>query len=110
MPEKSIAHAPERSRYELKLDGEVVGVADYKQDAKVRSFTHTGVEPAHRGQGLAAELIDFALRETQEAELEVLPYCWYVRDHIAKNPQYLELVPGESRAGFGLGATRLAKS
>ena len=103
MPEKSIVHAPEHLRYELKLDGEIVGVADYKQDGNVRSFTHTGVEPAHRGQGLAAELIDFALREAQEAGLEVLPYCWYVRDHIAQHPEYIELVPAESRASFGLG-------
>ena len=103
MPEKSIAHAPEHSRYELKLDGQIVGVADYKQDGNVRSFTHTGVEPAHRGQGLAAELIDFALRETQETGLEVLPYCWYVRDHIAAHPEYTELVPAARWAGFGLG-------
>jgi len=101
VPEKTIAHAPERSRYELELDGEIVGVADYKQDGKVRSFTHTGVEPAHRGQGLAAELIDFALREAREAGLEVLPYCWYVRDHIAAHPEYVELVPGKSRASSG---------
>jgi predicted GNAT family acetyltransferase len=102
VPEKTIADAPEHSRYELKLDGEIIGVADYKQDGKVRSFTHTGVEPAHRGQGLAAELINFALREARDSDLEVLPYCWYVRDHIAAHPDYMELVPAESRASFGL--------
>jgi predicted GNAT family acetyltransferase len=77
-------------------------VADYTQDGNVRSFTHTGVEAAHQRQGLAAELIDFALREAQEAKLEVLPYCSYVRDYISQHPQYLELVPPESRSGFGL--------
>jgi predicted GNAT family acetyltransferase len=101
VPEKTIAHAPEHSRYELKLDGEVVGVADYTQDGNVRSFTHTGVEPDHRGEGLAGELIEFALREAQEEKLEVLPYCSYVREYIAGHPEYMELVPVESRAGFG---------
>jgi predicted GNAT family acetyltransferase len=100
--EKTIAHAPEHSRYELELDGRIVGVADYRQEGDVRSFTHTGVEPERRGQGLAAELIDHALREAQEEGLEVLPYCWYVRDHIAKHPEYADLVPAESRASFGL--------
>jgi predicted GNAT family acetyltransferase len=103
VPEKTIAHAPQHSRYELKLDERVVGVADYRQDGSVRSFTHTGVEPDHRDEGLAAELIEFALRETRDAGLEVLPYCWYVRDHIAGHPEYLELVPVESRGSFGLG-------
>jgi predicted GNAT family acetyltransferase len=101
VPEKSIAHVPDQLRYELKLDGHVVGVADYIEDGNVRSFTHTGVEPDHRGQGLAAELIEFALREAQEAEVEVLPYCWYVRDHIAQHPEYTELVPAASRGSFG---------
>lgn len=103
MPEKTIIHAPEHSRYELKLDDQIVGVADYKQAGDIRSFTHTGVDHAHRGQGLAAELINFALREAQQADLEVLPYCWYVRDHIAKHPEYMELVPVKRRASFGLG-------
>jgi predicted GNAT family acetyltransferase len=102
VPEKTIADAPQHSRYELELDGRVVGVADYRQDGKVRSFTHTGVDPDHRGEGLAAELIEFALRDAREAGLEVLPYCWYVRDHIAHHPEYVQLVPAESRAGFGL--------
>jgi predicted GNAT family acetyltransferase len=103
VPQKTIAHAPGRSRYELRLDDRVVGVADYKQDGDVRAFTHTGVEPAHRGQGLAAELVDFALGEVQEGNLRVLPYCWYVHDHISQHPEYLELVPAESRGSFGLG-------
>jgi predicted GNAT family acetyltransferase len=102
VPEKTIAHASEHSRYELKLDERVVGVADYRQDGNVRSFTHTGVEPDHRGQGLAAELIEFALREAREEKLEVLPYCWYVRDYIAQHPEYMELVPTNSRSSFGL--------
>jgi uncharacterized protein len=104
VPEKTIAHDPERSRYELKLDGRIVGVADYRQEGNVRSFTHTGVETAHRGQGLAAELIDHALREAQEDGFEVLPHCWYVRDHIARHPEYMELVPAASRGSFGLDA------
>jgi uncharacterized protein len=102
VPKKTIAHAPEHSRYELKLDERVVGVAEYRQEGNVRSFTHTGVQPEHRGQGLAAELIEFALREAREVKLEVLPSCWYVRDHIAQHPEYRELVPAESRASFGL--------
>jgi predicted GNAT family acetyltransferase len=101
-PEKTISHEAERRRYELRLDGQVVGIADYVEEGRVRSFTHTAVEPRHRGQGLAAELVDFALREAREGDVQVLPSCWYVRDHIAQHPEYLELVPGDRRRSFGL--------
>lgn len=103
MPEKSIAHDHDRCRFELRRDDEVVGVADYREADGVRSFTHTETDRQHRGQGLAAELVEFALRDTQHAGLKALPLCWYVRDYIAEHGELLELVPEEQRGRFGLG-------
>lgn len=102
MPEKTISHEPERNRYELRLDDRVVGVADYAHDGDALAITHTGVEPRFRGQGLAGELIEFALRDMRESGEQVLPYCSYVSDYIARNSEYLELVPEERRRAFGL--------
>jgi uncharacterized protein len=102
MPEKAIVHEPERSRYVLRLDDRVVGVADYMRDGDALAITYTGVEPRMRGQGLAGELVDFALRDIRESSSKVLPYCSYVSDYIARNPEYLELVPEERRRAFGL--------
>jgi predicted GNAT family acetyltransferase len=102
MAEKSIVHEPERNRYALRLDDEVVGVADYVRDGDALAITHTGVEPRLRGRGLAGELVDFALRDLGESDLKVLPYCSYVSDFIARRPEYLELVPAERRRAFGL--------
>ena len=102
MPEKTIAHEPERNRYALRLDDRVVGVADYMRDGEALAVTHTGVEPRLRGQGLAGELIEFALRDMREAGFGVLPYCSYVSDYIARNPEFLELVPADRRQAFGL--------
>jgi uncharacterized protein len=92
----------DRNRYELRLDDRVVGVADYVRDGDALAVTHTGVEPRFRGQGLAGELIEFVLRDMREAGLQVLPYCSYVSDYIARNPEHLELVPTERRRAFGL--------
>lgn len=102
MPEKTISHEPERNRYELRLDDRVVGVADYVRDGGALAITHTGVEPRLRGRGLAGELIEFALRDMREAGERVLPYCSYVSDYIARNPEHLDLVPEERRRSFGL--------
>ncbi|HEX2265875.1 MAG TPA: GNAT family N-acetyltransferase [Solirubrobacterales bacterium] len=101
-PEKTIAHEPERSRYALRLDGKVVGVADYARDGDALAITHTGVEPRLRGQGLAGELVEFVLDDIRDSDLQVLPYCSYVSDYIARRPEYLELVPAERRRAFGL--------
>lgn len=91
-----------RDRYELRLDDRVVGELDFRREGDLLSITHTGVAPSHRGQGLAAELVEFALREVRESGLKVLPYCSYVSDYIAKHPEHRELVPAERRRSFGL--------
>jgi len=100
--EKNITHAPERNRYELRLDDEVVGVADYRRDGDQLAITHTGVDPGLRGRGLAGELVEFTLCDIRRQDLAVLPYCSYVSDYIARHCEHLELVPAERRREFGL--------
>jgi predicted GNAT family acetyltransferase len=91
-----------RGRYELRLGDSVVGELDYMRDGNAIAITHTGVRPSHRGQGLAGELVEFALRDLRDSGSEVLPYCSYVSDFIARRPEYVELVPPEQRPRFGL--------
>lgn len=97
-----IAENPQRSRYELRLDGELVGVADYIRADTVDSFVHTETVARFRGRGLAAELIEFALAASRESGREILPYCSFVSEYIGSHPEYLELVPAERRGEFRL--------
>jgi predicted GNAT family acetyltransferase len=82
----------ELSRYELEVDGELVGIADYRVDGTAVVFPHTEIRPSLRGQGLAAALIRAALDETRAAGQTVVPQCSYVADFIASNPEYRDLV------------------
>jgi len=45
------------------------------------------------------------LTPTRQAGREALPYCPFIRDYIARQPAYLDLVPPQQRADFGLPAT-----
>jgi predicted GNAT family acetyltransferase len=92
----------DRSRYELRLDGEVAVVADYQRHGKQLSFTHTGTDPRMRGRGLAGQLIEQALAEAKAAGDEVLPYCSFVSDYIRSHDEYLDLVPIDRRGDFAL--------
>jgi uncharacterized protein len=92
-----VRHNPERSRYELVADGEVVGVADYRRQDDTWIFPHTEITPARRGHGLGAELVQGALDDVRRAGGTVVPRCWYVSDFIAAHPDYQHLLatPGE---------------
>ncbi len=82
----------ERSRFEIRLDGELVGLVDYYDDDGVRAFPHTEVDPTHQGKGLAGKLVGSALTTTREEGLKVDPICPYVATFIRRHPQYADLV------------------
>ena len=77
--EPVVTHAPERSRYEIALDGQRVGVAAYVDDGERRIFHHTEIDDAYGGRGLAGTLVRAALRATRDAGKRIVPVCPYVR-------------------------------
>jgi uncharacterized protein len=82
----------ERSRYELLVDGQVVGVADYHVDGDRWTFPHTEIARERRGQGLGAELVQAALDDVRRAGGTVVPRCWYVAEFIDTHPGYADLL------------------
>jgi uncharacterized protein len=93
---------PERSRYELRVAGELAGFLTYKRRGEQISLIHTEVEPAFQGMGLATHLARFSLDDARSHGVSVLPFCPYVNSWIRKHQGYEDLVPEDRRAEFGL--------
>ena len=83
---------PDRTRYELHIDGELVGVLDYEVHDDVVVIPHTEIERARRGHGLGAILVRGALDDVRSQGRLVLPQCWYVREFIEANTSYADLL------------------
>jgi uncharacterized protein len=86
-----VRNAQERSRYEVLVDGQVVGVADYRIYGDVVVMPHTEVVPEMRRRGLAARLVAHALDDVRAAGQRVDPRCWYVAGFIDDHPEYADL-------------------
>ncbi len=96
---------PDRRRYEVTEDDELVGLTTYRLSEGVIDLDHTEVDPARRGRGLAAVLVGAVLDDARSRGLAVLPHCPYVADFIGGHrADYLHLVPEDRRAQFGLDA------
>jgi predicted GNAT family acetyltransferase len=96
---------PEQSRYEILVDDRPAGFSAYKLTPGRIAFTHTEIGDAFSGRGLARRLVADELADVRRRGLAVLPFCPYVRQVIASNPDlYLDLVPTTMRARFGLPA------
>jgi uncharacterized protein len=98
----AVADAPERERFEISLEGTVVGFTDYHRGPRALSLIHTEIDPAHGGEGLASKLIRATLDTARGEGLAVLPFCPFVRNFIEAHKEYLDLVPAERRAEFRL--------
>ena len=99
-----VVDAPERSRFEVLVDGELAGFAEYHRRPRGISFVHTSIDPRFEGQGLGSTLARTALSAARADGLAVMPFCPFVRGYIARHREYVDLVPADLRAQFGLTA------
>ena len=103
VPERiEVADAPERERYEISIDGKVVGFTAYRVRPGLIAFVHTEVDERLQGRGLADRLIRFALQDARARGLAVLPFCPFVNAFIERHREFEELVPDTNRKQFGL--------
>ena len=80
------------SRYELLVDGELAGVADFHLQGEAVVLPHTEIDPRRRGQGLGAILVQGVLEDVRHAGRTVIPSCWYVAQYIDEHPEQRDLL------------------
>ena len=80
-----VTHDEAAHRYEGRLDGQVVALADYVPQDGAIAMTHTEVAPEHEHEGLATQLVDEALADVRRRGLRVVPACSFVRLHVQRH-------------------------
>ena len=84
---------PDQHRYEARLGGDLVGIAEYRLHGEDQIvFTHTEVADAAEGKGVGGRLVRLALDDVRGRGLGVVPRCPFVRSYIEKHPEYQDLV------------------
>ncbi|MCU1444156.1 MAG: hypothetical protein JWQ59_2306 [Cryobacterium sp.] len=92
-PGALVRHEPALARYTVWLDNQPVGLADYVATGRDIRFTHTEVDPAHRGKGLAGILIEQALDDVRTRLcVPIVAECPYVAEWIDRNVEYQDLL------------------
>lgn len=79
-------------RFELRMDGEVVSVADYTSSDRVVTVPHVGTRPEHRDRGNAGRLMDGLLGILRASDRTIVPLCPFAAQHIRENPKWNNLV------------------
>jgi predicted GNAT family acetyltransferase len=87
-----VRKVPDRSRYELVVDGELLGIADYQVQDGFVVLPHTVIDSAHRGQGLGDVLVEGVLADVRREGKKVVPLCWFVADYVERHEEAADLV------------------
>jgi uncharacterized protein len=80
------------SRYEVMVEGLVVGICEYVVTDEAVVLPHTMIYPSMRARGLAVRLVRHALDDLASRGLRVVPTCWFVAEFIEANPEFQPLV------------------
>ena len=73
-----VIHNSDQNRYEIWLDGEKVGHADYSRMPGQLHLVHTEVDPAHQGKQLAGILMQGLVDDVRATGgLKLVPVCSY---------------------------------
>lgn len=87
-PRTAVIHQPDRTRYELTVDGEVAGIAGYTDIDGVRVFIHTVIHEKFEGRGLASVLVRGAIAHTVDGGAAFAATCPYVLHWLSKNHEF----------------------
>src|SRR5206468_7454836 len=90
--EAEVVDVPEKNRYELRLDGRLIGLAAYRRRNGRIVFIHTEVDESCEGRGCGSRLAEFALEDARREGLEVVPLCPFIAHYIERHPEYEQLV------------------
>lgn len=87
-----VADNPEKSRFEIRVDGTLAGFADYRTRPGRIVLTHTEIDAEFGGRGLGSRLVREALDSARAAGLGVTPHCGFVAEYIRRHPEYQDLL------------------
>lgn len=90
--ETEVVDVPDANRYELRLNGHLVGLAAYRRRNGRIALIHTEVDEACSGRGFGSRLAAAALDDARRKGTVVVPLCPFIAHYIDRHPEYEELV------------------
>ncbi|WP_243229158.1 GNAT family N-acetyltransferase [Microbacterium sp. CIAB417] len=82
MTDTAVTRNDEASRYEIRLGDTLAGFAEFERRPGEIRFTHTEVDPAFQGKGLAGVLASAALADASASGDTIVPYCPYIAKYL----------------------------
>ncbi|TFV95068.1 GNAT family N-acetyltransferase [Leifsonia flava] len=92
MSETSIRRNDDGGRYELSIDGEIAGYAEFRQSPGEIIVTHTQTLRDYKGQGVATRLTEWMLADARERGERVVPKCPFLVEYLETHHEFDDII------------------
>ena len=92
MSEPEVRRNDGAGRYEIEVEGELAGYAEFQLRDGGITFSHTVVDDAYEGRGIGSRLAKAVLEDAKAQGLRVTQRCSFIKSYIDRHPEYLDLV------------------
>ncbi len=86
-----VAHDPALGKFHARVEGQEAYLRYAPAGEGVLDYASTFVPESLRGRGIASAIVRQALDYARADGYRVIPSCWFVRDFLAKHPEYADL-------------------
>lgn len=89
-----ITYNSAEQQYEIAVDGERAGLTVAREEGDVIVLPHTEIDERFEGQGLASQLVTYALDDIRARGKKIDVHCVYIKRFLEKHPEYQDLRVG----------------
>ncbi|TCK00146.1 GNAT family N-acetyltransferase [Nocardia alba] len=94
-PQRRVVRNVEQNRYDVFLDDELAGFAEYIERDNDTDFIHTEIDDAFGGKGLGGVLARQAVEDVIARGRTITAHCPFIRGWLDKHPEYDAHVVGK---------------
>lgn len=87
-----VTDAPELSRYEARVDGELVGFTEYRHHDDTTMLARTEVPDERQNQGIGAALARFAIEAARKAGKRIEPADPFIAGWLERHPEHADVM------------------
>ncbi|WP_374199499.1 GNAT family N-acetyltransferase [Glycomyces sp. YM15] len=87
-----VTDAPERSRYEARIDGELVGYTEYRHHDGTTLLARTEVPEELQNHGIGTQLAQFAFDAARKAGKRIEPTDPFIAGWVERHPEHADML------------------
>ncbi|WP_145997069.1 GNAT family N-acetyltransferase [Halobacillus sp. Marseille-P3879] len=82
----------EKGRFYIIKENQTIAELIFEEEGSDMIITHTEVNPEDQGEGLATELVEYAVQYARENDVKIKPVCAFAEKVLSNDPKHQDVL------------------